>query len=367
MYPLFRTLLFLLDAETSHQLTLFLLRIGNKIPGLSILLRALYRPQSEVLGVELMGRHFPNPVGLAAGLDKNAECVPAFFNLGFGAVEIGTVTPNPQPGNEPKRLFRLPRQHALINRMGFPSVGVDAFLKNLRKNKKAGILGINIGKNKITPNDKAIDDYLSAFRAVYASADYIAINISSPNTPNLRDLQSSSALDEMLKALKLEQVMLGKTRSLYVPIALKIAPDLDEAEIVAIADLAIKHKLDAIIATNTTIDRTGVEEELLATEAGGLSGRPLKEKSTQVVRILYNHLKGKIPVIGVGGIENADDAWDRLVAGADLIQVYTGFIYEGPAIVKRICRGLEKRVATAGCKTLTEAIEKARSGIHLMR
>lgn len=331
------------------------------------LLRALYRPQADTLAVDIMGLHFPNPVGLAAGLDKNAECVPALFNLGFGAVEIGTVTPNPQPGNETKRLFRLPQQHALINRMGFPSVGVDAFLINLRKDEKAGIIGINIGKNKNTPNDQAIDDYLSAFRAAYASADYIAINISSPNTPNLRDLQSSNALDEMLKALKHEQVMLGKTRGLYIPIALKIAPDLDEAELVSIADLALKHKLDAVIATNTTIDRTGVEGELLATEIGGLSGRPLKERSTQVVRILYNHFKGRIPIIGVGGIENADDAWNRLVAGADFIQIYTGFIYKGPAIVKHICRGLEKRVATSGCKTLTEAINEARTGVHLMR
>jgi len=367
LYPLLRTLLFLLDAETSHRLTLFLLRIGNRIPGLSVLLRALYRPQSDVLAVELMGRHFPNPVGLAAGLDKNAECVPAFFNFGFGAVEVGTVTPNPQPGNASKRLFRLPKQHALINRMGFPSIGVDAFLKNLRKNNKSGVIGINIGKNKVTPNDKAIDDYVTAFRAVYASADYIAINISSPNTPNLRDLQSSNALDDLLQALKREQVMLGKTRLLYVPLALKIAPDLDDAELAAIADLALKHKLDAIIATNSTIDRDGVENELLATETGGLSGRPLKERATQVVRILYNRLKGSIPVIGVGGIENADDAWDRLVAGADLIQVYTGFVYQGPAIVKRICRGLEKRVVAAGCKTLTEAVEKARTGVHLMR
>lgn len=332
-----------------------------------MLLRALYRPRTNALAVDIMGLHFPNPVGLAAGLDKNADSVPALFNIGFGALEIGTVTPRSQPGNEVKRLFRLPKQHALINRMGFPSVGVETFLKNLREDDKAGIIGINIGKNKNTPNDHAIEDYLSAFQAVYASADYVAINVSSPNTPNLRDLQSSNALDEILKTLKHEQVMLGKMRHVYVPIALKIAPDLDEAEIVSIADLAMKHKLDAIIATNTTIERTGVENELLATETGGLSGRPLKERSTQVVRILYNHLKGEIPIIGVGGIENADDAWDRLVAGADLVQLYTGFIYEGPVIVKRICRGLEKRVAAAGCKTLAEAVDKARTGVHLMR
>jgi len=334
---------------------------------MAIVLRALYQRRRKTLEVELMGKRFSNPVGLAAGLDKNAECVPALFNLGFGSIETGTVTPKPQSGNEPKRLFRLPRQHALINRMGFPSVGVDAFLKNLKVGKRPGVIGINIGKNKNTPNDKAVDDYLLALRAVYASADYIAINVSSPNTPNLRALQSSKALDELLEALKHEQVMLGKTRRHYVPIALKIAPDLDEAEIVAVADLALKHKLDAVIATNTTIERTGVESELLANEIGGLSGRPLKKRSTKVVRILYNHLKGAIPVIGVGGIESADDAWDRLVAGADLVQVYTGFIYEGPAIVKRICRGLEKRVAAAGCQTLVEAVEKARTGVHLMR
>ncbi|MEE8481730.1 MAG: dihydroorotate dehydrogenase (quinone) [Acidiferrobacterales bacterium] len=367
MYPLLRTLLFLLDAETSHRLTLTFLRIVNKIPGMAMLLRALYRPQSKALAVDIMGLHFPNPVGLAAGLDKNAECTRVMSNLGFGGVEIGTVTPRPQPGNETKRLFRLPQHRALINRMGFPSIGIDAFLNNLRRNNKSGVVGINIGKNKNTPNDKAIDDYLSAFRATYSSADYIAINISSPNTPNLRDLQSSDALDDLLKALKHEQIMLGKTLGIYVPIALKISPDLDQAELVAIADMVLKHKLDAIIATNTTIDRDGVEGELLATEIGGLSGRPLKEKSTQVVRILYNHLKGKIPIIGVGGIENANDAWDRLVAGADFLQIYTGFIFEGPAIIKRICRGLEKRISASGCKTLTEAVEVARTGVHLMR
>lgn len=367
MYPLLRTLLFLLDAETSHNVTLAFLRIANKIPGFGVLCRALYRPRSDALAVNIMGLQLPNPVGLAAGLDKNAECTTAFFNIGFGAVEIGTVTPKPQAGNEYPRIFRLPRQRALINRMGFPSIGVDSFLRNLRKSNKAGVIGINIGKNKNTPNDSAIDDYLTAFRAVYASADYIAINISSPNTPNLRDLQSSNFLDGLLKALKHEQIMLGKTRSVYVPIALKISPDLEESAVIAIADLAVKYNLDAIIATNTTVDRDGVDKELLATEIGGLSGRPLKEKSTQIVRILYNHLKGKIPIIGVGGIENADDAWARLVAGADFLQIYTSLIYEGPAIVRKICAGLEKRVMASGCNTLAEAIDTARTGVHLMR
>ena len=317
--------------------------------------------------MKVMGLEFPNPVGLAAGLDKNAECVPALTSLGFGSLELGTVTPAPQPGNSPKRIYRLPRHHALINRMGFPSLGVAAFLENLRTDSRSGIIGINIGKNKNTPNEKAVDDYLAAFRAVYSIADYVTINISSPNTPQLRALQTGDALNTMLTALKHEQVMLGKTRQVYVPIAVKIAPDLKSEELADIARILRENKIDAVIATNTTIDRNGVEHELLAKEAGGLSGRPLKQKSTAVIRTLYNHLKGEIPIIGVGGIENADDAWEKMVAGADLIQVYTGFVYQGPALVKRICRGLEKRIQVAGCQTLDEAVSRARTGVHLMR
>lgn len=367
MYPLLRQLLFLLDPEQGHRLILNVLRLVQRIPGLLPLLRAVYGVRSETLASEVMGLTFPNPVGLAAGLDKNAECVPAFLGLGFGSVELGTVTPVAQPGNSPKRLFRLPRQHALINRMGFPSVGVDRFLSNLRTVDKPGIIGINIGKNKNTPNESAADDYLAAFRAVYSIADYVTINVSSPNTPQLRALQTGEALGELLATLKHEQIMLGKTRRVYVPIALKIAPDLDSSELETIAELALEHKIDAVIATNTTIDRSGVEHELLAQETGGLSGLPLKEKTTEVIRTLYNVLKGRIPIIGVGGIENADDAWEKMVAGADLVQVYTGFIYQGPALVKRICRGLEKRIQVAGCKNLGEALEMARSGVHLMR
>ena len=367
MYPLLRQLLFLLDPEQGHRLILNLLRFAQRIPGAVPLLRAIYGVRSNRLATEVMGLSFPNPVGLAAGLDKNAQCVPALLGLGFGSVELGTVTPVAQPGNSPKRLFRLPRQHALINRMGFPSVGVEKFLKNLRTDGKPGVIGINIGKNKNTPNEKAVDDYLTAFRSVYAIADYVAINISSPNTPQLRALQTGDALGDLLTALKHEQIMLGKTRRVYVPIALKIAPDLDTNELENIAALALLHKIDAVIATNSTIDRSGVEHELLSQEIGGLSGRPLKEKSTEVIRTLYNQLKGNIPIIGVGGIENADDAWEKMVAGADLVQVYTGFIYQGPAIAKRICSGLEKRIQVSGCKSLGEALEKARSGVHLMR
>lgn len=367
MYRLIRPLLFLLDAEFSHHLILRLLRIAQTIPGFLPLLRAMYRPRSAALAMKVMGLEFPNPVGLAAGLDKNAECVPALTCLGFGSLELGTVTPVAQPGNSPKRIFRLPEQHAIINRMGFPSPGVQAFLKNLRTDNKTGVIGINIGKNKNTPNEKAVDDYLTAFRAVYSIADYITINISSPNTPQLRALQSGDALNTMLAELKNEQVMLGKTRQVYVPIAVKIAPDLKANELEDIARVLRENKIDAVIATNTTIDRTGIEHELLAQEAGGLSGRPLKAKSTEVIRMLYNHLKGDIPIIGVGGIETADDAWEKMVAGADLVQLYTGFVYQGPAIVKRICRGLENRVKAAGCDNLSEAVARARTGVHLMR
>ena len=367
MYRLIRPLLFLLDAERSHRLILNLLHVLQRIPGALQLMKLAYQRHSAMLASEVMGLEFPNPVGLAAGLDKNAECTHAFLAMGFGSMELGTVTPAAQPGNSPKRLFRLPRQHALINRMGFPSVGVDQFLQNLRTDSKPGVLGINIGKNKNTSNENAIDDYLTAFRAVYSIADYVTINISSPNTPQLRALQSGQALNTMLASLKHEQIMLGKTRRVYVPIALKIAPDLGTEELDEISALALEHKVDAIIATNTTIERTGVEQELLAQETGGLSGRPLKERSTEVIRALYNRLKGEIPIIGVGGIENADDAWEKMVAGADLIQVYTGLVYIGPTIVKQICRGLEKRIVAAGCNNITEALQKARSGVHLMR
>lgn len=347
------------------------------LPGILPLLRFIYQKSSPELRVELMGLHFPNPVGLAAGLDKNAECVPALMSLGFGWIELGTVTPKPQPGNPQKRLFRVDHLRALINRMGFPSAGVDTFLENLRsKNSKTGlvlgkkravIVGINIGKNKNTPNETAYQDYVEAFSAVYASADYIAINVSSPNTPQLRELQNEESLDKLLRKLKEEQLMLAKTRDVYVPLVVKISPDLNEEELNSIVRLARQYKIDAIIAGNTTIDRPGMDDELLATEMGGVSGPPLKEKSTAVIRILYNQLRGDIPIIGVGGIENADDAWEKLVAGADLIQVYTGFIYQGPALAKRICRGLKKRIANSGCNDLVDAVAKARSGVRLMR
>ncbi len=362
-----RPLLFLLDAEQSHNLALFALRCVTLFPGGRSLLRALYANRTPALTVELMGLRFPNPVGLAAGLDKNARYQKAMSDLGFGFLELGTVTPLPQTGNPPKRLFRLPESGAIINRLGFNNIGATAFVQNLRRQGKSSIIGINIGKNKDTANEQAIEDYLKTFSAVYAYADYVAINVSSPNTPGLRDLQDRRRLDELLSRLKHEQVALGKTRRVYVPIAIKISPDLDDDHITTIAELALSHRLDAVIATNTTISRPGLEGHPHTSEQGGLSGRPLKHLSTAVIKKLYSELQGRVAIIGVGGIENAEDAWEKLVAGADLIQVYTALIYQGPRVVQEIVSGLASRVETSGCTTLAETVAKARSGIHLMR
>ncbi len=367
MYRFLRPLLFLLDAEQSHNLTLFALRCIALFPGGRGLLRALFANRTPSLTVEVMGLQFPNPVGLAAGLDKNARYQNALSDLGFGFLELGTVTPLPQTGNPSKRLFRLPESNAIINRMGFNSIGAEAFIYNLRKQGRPGIIGINIGKNKDTANEQAIEDYLKTFTAVYTYADYVVINVSSPNTPGLRGLQDQQRLDKLLGQLKHEQVALGKTRRVYVPIAIKISPDLDDDRITTIAQLALTHRLDAIIATNTTISRPGLEEHPYAREQGGLSGRPLKDLSTAVIKKLYSELQGRVAIIGLGGVENAEDAWEKLVAGADLIQVYTALIYQGPRLVRDIVSGLTRRVETSGCATLAETVAKARSGIHLMR
>lgn len=361
MYRLLRPILFLLDAERSHELMFSLLRLLYFVPGMGFLLHLFCAGRVPDLPVQAMGLRFPNPVGLAAGLDKNGECVQALMDLGFGWLELGTVTPQAQTGNPRKRLFRLPGQAALINRMGFNNVGAESFVNNLKKRRRAGIVGVNIGKNGDTENLRAIDDYLQTFRVVYQYADYVAINVSSPNTPGLRDLQEQDKLDELLLLLKHEQVALAKSAGVYVPLAVKIAPDLDDDQIATVARLTMQRKLDAVIATNTTLTRPGMADLLLAQESGGLSGRPLKQLSTNVIRKLYQQLQGEVPIIGVGGIENADDAWEKLIAGADLIQLYTALVYQGPAIVRRIVRGLARRVRASGCKTLVEAVAKARS------
>lgn len=333
----------------------------HALPGGRALLRWCYARRVPALPVEIMGLRLPNPVGLAAGLDKNARHARALAELGFGWLELGTVTPRPQPGNPRPRLLRLVRARALINRMGFNNDGVETFLANLRRYDRAGVIGINIGKNKDTPEDRAPEDYLAALRAVHTHADYVAVNVSSPNTPGLRALQAEAPLARLLAALKTEQDALARATGRYVPLALKIAPDLAIGEISAIARLARSHKFDAVIATNTTISRPAVHDDPHATEAGGLSGRPLKHLATNVIRQLYRELKGEIPIIGVGGIETADDAWDKLVAGADAVQIYTTLIYDGPAVIRRIVTGLALKVKASGNASLQQAIARARN------
>jgi dihydroorotate dehydrogenase len=361
VYSLIRPLLFTLDAEHSHDLTLSLLQTAYRIPGVAPLARRTYAGRTPALPVEVMGLRFPNPLGLAAGLDKEARCLAPLFDFGFGFLELGTVTPQPQPGNPKPRLFRLMRHGAIINRMGFNSSGLAVFLANLAAQPRRGLIGINLGKNKLTPDAQAIDDYLTGLRAVYAHADYVTLNISSPNTPGLRALQDEAPLAALLASLKNEQTILARTHGRQVPIALKIAPDLDDSGIDAIARLLLAHRMDAVIATNTTIARPGLEHEPRARETGGLSGRPLRSLSTQVIRRLHASLQGRIPIVGVGGIGNADDAWEKLVAGADLIQLYTAFIYRGPGVVREIIHGLTEKVRAHGVATLTQAVHCARA------
>lgn len=355
LYSLLRPLLFRLDPEASHRLTFQTLRAWHATPGTSAL-----RCAPPSLPTRVMGLDLKNPVGLAAGLDKNAECVGPFADLGFGCIELGTVTPRAQAGNPTPRLFRLTSVHALINRMGFPNGGLDAFLANLKQWQRDCPIGINIGRNKDTPNERALDDYLACLRAVYVHADYVTVNISSPNTPGLRALQDGNQLDALLGGLQRERAALAATHGKRVPLALKIAPDLDAEQIAGIARLVLEHDFDAVIATNTTITRPGLDREPMAGETGGLSGRPLRQLSTEVIGKLYSHLQGKIPIIGVGGIETADDAWEKLVAGADAVQLYTALIYHGPAVVRDIVDGLARRIKTAGHNTLADALAQAR-------
>ncbi|MHB8742509.1 MAG: quinone-dependent dihydroorotate dehydrogenase [Sulfuricaulis sp.] len=360
LYRLLRPLLFRLPAEASHHLTLTALRIFYCLPGAGAIRRVIFSRQIPELPVTVMGLRFNNPLGLAAGLDKNAEHIKALADFGFGFLELGTVTPRSQPGNPKPRMFRLTSQAALINRMGFNNVGLDSFIANLARAGKPCPLGVNIGKNRDTPVEKAAEDYLSALQSVYPHVDYIAVNVSSPNTAGLRDLQHEKNLDELLRALKAEQAILADRHGRYVPIGLKIAPDLDDDQIAVIARLVLTHNFDAVIATNTTITRPGLTHEPLATQAGGLSGRPLKKYSTEIIRKLHSFLQGNVPIIGVGGIENADDAWEKLVAGADLIQVYTALIFEGPCLVQSIVQGLAARTAASGCRCLADAVARER-------
>jgi len=361
LYSLIRPLLFTLDAERAHDCTLRALRGVERLPGAAGLLRGLAGGEPPRLPVHTLGLDFPNPVGLAAGLDKGACCADAFHAFGFGFVELGTVTPRPQPGNPRPRLFRLPDHEAIINRMGFNSTGLDAFLAHLAARPRRGLIGINLGRNKDTPTERALDDYLAGLRAVYAHADYVTINVSSPNTPGLRGLQEQPALAALLAGLKAEQARLAAVHDRQVPLALKIAPDLDDEAIDAIAGLLLEHRLEAVIATNTTVSRPGLGHGPLAGEAGGLSGAPLRALSTRVIRRLYATLHGQIPIIGVGGVFTAEHAWEKLVAGAELVQIYTALIYRGPGVVREIIEGLGDRVRASGTGDLAAALRQARA------
>ncbi|MEI7840670.1 MAG: quinone-dependent dihydroorotate dehydrogenase [Methylococcaceae bacterium] len=332
-YSLLRPLLFSVDPETAHDLSLKALTATQNVAGL------LY-PKVPEKPVTVMGLTFKNSVGLAAGLDKNGDCLDGFAALGFGFLEIGTVTPRPQPGNLKPRLFRLPEHEAIINRMGFNNKGIDYLLAQVERSSYAGVLGINIGKNADTPIENALDDYVIGLQKAYSVASYVTLNISSPNTKNLRQLQQGDELKKLISTMKEEQLKLQIQHGRYVPLVLKIAPDLTPDEVRNIADLLMEFSIDGVIATNTTISRDKVSSHPLAHEMGGLSGAPVKEMATEIVRLLAAELNGKLPIIAVGGIMNASDAQEKLAAGASLVQVYTGLIYRGATLISEIVNAL---------------------------
>ncbi|WP_304236132.1 quinone-dependent dihydroorotate dehydrogenase [Jiulongibacter sediminis] len=330
------------DPEKVHYWVTDLLKFAHKIPFVPSIIRSIYTFEDASLEREVFGLKFKNPVGLAAGFDKNALWVDELANLGFGFIEIGTVTPKAQPGNDKPRLFRLVKDEAIINRMGFNNEGSVKAAELLKLRKSKVILGGNIGKNKVTPNENALDDYQLAFNDLYPYVDYFVVNVSSPNTPGLRELQDKEPLSRILNALK----KLNASKPAEKPILLKIAPDLTDNQLNDIIEIVNETKIDGLIATNTTIERSPLSsspEEIETIGAGGLSGKPLTKRSTEVIRYLHGKSGGAFPIIGVGGIYTADDAREKLEAGASLVQVYSGFIYEGPAIVKNICKGLSKR------------------------
>ena len=342
LYPLARAQLFRMDAEDAHHLTLRMLGAAGRT-GLAGMLaeRAADSPRT------VMGLSFRNPVGLAAGLDKDGACIDGLASLGFGFIEVGTVTPRAQPGNPRPRMFRLPGAQALINRLGFNNRGVDQFVENVQAARYRGVLGLNIGKNADTPIERAAEDYLYCLERVYPFASYVTINISSPNTKNLRQLQGAGELDALLGALKDKQQRLSDMHGKLVPLALKIAPDLDDEQVKEIAATLLRHKIDGVIATNTTLSRTAVTGMKHGDEAGGLSGKPVFEASNAVIRKLRAELGSEVPIIGVGGIMSGDDAREKLAAGASLVQIYTGLIYRGPALVTECVEALARTSAVA--------------------
>jgi len=338
-----RPILFLLDAERVHHLVFSTLHFKGSIPGFNRLLSSFFSYQHPTLEKKLFGITFKNPVGLAAGFDKDAKLIDELSSFGFGFIEIGTLTPKPQPGNDKPRLFRLPADRALINRMGFNNGGVEPAVERLKKRKSSVIVGGNIGKNKVTPNENALDDYALCMDALYPVVDYFVVNVSSPNTPGLRELQEKEPLRKLLSFVKSRMAANLKPK----PVLLKIAPDLTVEQLDDVIEILKETKTDGVIATNTTISRDGLEtykETVGQIGAGGLSGKPLRNRSTEVIRYLRRELGPDYPIIGVGGIMSVQDALEKLDAGADLIQIYTGFVYEGPGFVKRILKALVSKL-----------------------
>ena len=335
---LIKPILFLFDPEWVHHAVFYLLKVIHRIPGMGSMIRGLYHIKDQRLERKLFGLTFPNPVGLAAGFDKDAKLYQELSNFGFGFIEISTLTPKPQPGNPKKRLFRLPEDNGLINRMGFNNQGVVEAIERLKKNNGV-LIGGNIGKNKITPNDEAVSDYVQCFEALFPHVDYFVVNVSSPNTPNLRALQDKEPLQHLLQTLK----DLNLKRNSPKPILLKIAPDLIDDQLLDIIDIVTTVKIDGVIASNTTLSRQGLISSNRS-EMGGLSGKPVAERSTEVIRFLHEKSNNAFPIIGVGGIHSSEDAINKLNAGASLIQLYTGFVYEGPGVIKKINRAILEQV-----------------------
>ena len=340
MYSLLRKALFIADPETAHGLALEGLRLGHEIGATSLLCSNISQP------VTVMGLEFPNPVGMAAGMDKNGDYIDALGSVGFGFVEIGTTTPRPQSGNPKPRIFRIEEANAMINRLGFNNKGVDYLVEKANKHRFQGILGINIGKNFDTPNDRAADDYLVCLEKVYAHADYITINISSPNTKGLRDLQDTEQLDKLLAALNTRRLELADEHQQRVPLVVKVAPDLVDEDIAGIAESVVRNEFDGVIATNTTISRSAVKGLPHADEPGGLSGTPLKDMANHVLAALRDALPKEVSLIGTGGITSGADAAEKIQLGADLVQFYTGFVYKGPDLVKDCLTAIRKQKAT---------------------
>lgn len=331
---LIKPILFLFDPEWVHHTVFSTLKIIHRIPGIGSLIRSLYQVKDQRLERKIFGLTFPNPIGLAAGFDKDAKLYQELSNFGFGFIEIGTLTPEPQPGNPKRRLFRLPKDNALINRMGFNNEGVKEAIERLKKNKGV-LIGGNIGKNKITSNEKAVSDYVQCFEALFTYVDYFVVNVSSPNTPNLRALQDKEPLTHLLQTLK----DLNISKSNPKPILLKIAPDLTEEQLLDIIEIITMVKIDGVIAANTTLSREGLQSTNKK-EIGGLSGKPVTDRSTAVIRFLHEKSNKAFPIIGVGGIHTPEDALEKLEAGASLIQLYTGFVYEGPGVVKKMNKAI---------------------------